>query len=512
MSNDHLNKRLILFALPFIVLVFYVTAGSHFGYTPDDTYIYLQFAKNILHGKGISFNAGEPTYGFTSPLWMFIISLSGVLGTDLYTAAKAIDLFFAGMSILIYYFVAYEVIRETIVSILATLAYSLNIWLLRWAGSGMETSLAVFLMLIAFLFTLRNEYVFATVCAALLALVRPEACLLIVIILLDLYINSHDKQRARKMMIVAASLYVLLLAPWLMYAFMTFGTITPTTVRVKSHVGLDIGDMIQEFWNICKIIGASDGIGLVVMIVSGVLLLRNFSRDGLPFPTNEEKFYVFRVSVLALGWLILIPLLYTIMHVHAVSRYLLLVTPFITILAFTYVFRLLLRSPMNRFAYAGVVLLAGVMITQSQIVYQATVKPGIEAFQVGMEASLVSIGEWLKQNTKPEDVILVWDIGALGYYSDRKICDGAGIASPEMIPYVKAGHTAEEVVTQKLYQSSCDADYIVYRSEEPEAMKKNANLIPLFTKPFYRMGLLNMELRYYTVYKVRKNLKTDRVN
>src|SRR5258706_2673900 len=79
---DRMHRTLLLISLPLIVLLSYGTASLHFPYTPDDTYIYLQFERNATQGNGISFNAGEPTYGVTSPLWMFIIALGGKLGTE----------------------------------------------------------------------------------------------------------------------------------------------------------------------------------------------------------------------------------------------------------------------------------------------------------------------------------------------------------------------------------------------------------------------------------------------
>ncbi|HKW50623.1 MAG TPA: hypothetical protein VJQ53_02725, partial [Candidatus Eisenbacteria bacterium] len=44
------------------------------GYLTDDTFIHLQFAKNLIGGHGFAFNAGEPTYGSTSPLWVLLLA------------------------------------------------------------------------------------------------------------------------------------------------------------------------------------------------------------------------------------------------------------------------------------------------------------------------------------------------------------------------------------------------------------------------------------------------------
>lgn len=490
--------------LPVILLLFYFTASQHFSYTPDDTFIYLQVAKNVVNGDGVAFNAGEPTYVVTSPLWMLIVAAGGKLGIDLYIAAKAIDLFIASMSIILFFFLAFEMIRELIVALLATLAFSMNIWFVRWAGTGMETSLSVFLVIAAFLYTMRNEYLLAATFAAFLTLVRPEAVWLIGLIMLDIYINSNDKRRGIRAMMMSISAFAVIILPWLIYAAMTFGSVVPNTVTAKSGFGFDIGDSVTEIGNIIRIVGASDGVAAITLLGSAVLLVAQFRKNGIPFPVDEEKFYVYRQSVIGIGWILLIPFQYGAMHVQAVSRYLLLITPLIIIFAFAFLFRVVLKSKFNRFAYGAVVILAALIITQSQIVYRTVVHPGIETFQVGMETSLVAIGKWLKVNTRPEENVLVWDIGAIGYYSDRKVCDAAGLATPEMIPYVKAGYTIRELVDQNIYRNLCDPDYIIHRSEKPEELADRPGLIALMSKPFFGMGLLRMDTQYYTLYKVNK--------
>ena len=246
-------QRLLLVVLPVLVLMFYFTASMHFGYTPDDTFIYLQFAKNLIHGNGIAFNAGEPTYGVTSPLWLFMIALGGSLGVDLAVAAKALDLMIASGAVILFYLAAFELVRDMSVAMLATLAFSLHVWLIRWAGSGMESSLSVFLVLAAFLFCLRNEYLLSTIAAALLALVRPEAALFIGFIGADLILNAHDKRWAFRMAAKLAAVYAAILAPWLIYAYRTFGTIVPNTALAKSHDGAGLSRIRDEIWNIGSI-------------------------------------------------------------------------------------------------------------------------------------------------------------------------------------------------------------------------------------------------------------------
>lgn len=497
--------------MPVVVLLFYITVAGHFGYTPDDTYIYLQFAKNILHGNGFAFNAGEPTYGVTSPLWLLIVTVGGRIGADLYTAAKGIDLVFACLSVIAFYFLAFEVIRDFAVALTATMAYSVNAWLLRWAGTGMETSLAVLLALVAIRACLRNEYALAALLAGLLTLVRPEGAVMVALIIADLFINASDRAKAWRTSGVLLAISAALIIPWLAYAQWTFGTIVPNTALAKAGLNFDPADGLSTIAEMARSFGASDALALIVLVASGLILIS--WRKRLPAAGAGEEsmaFYMIRQSFVAIAWLIAIPLLFLLTTVNVVSRYLLIVSPMIVLYAFFYLYHAVLLSRWKRFAYAAVLVFTGLVLLQNQLLYRRVVVPGIEAFEQGMEVSLIPIGKWCKLHTPPQSTIFAQDIGAIGYFSDRKICDGMGLVSPAMLPMIRQASGLRPLMDQQIYRTACSADYIVYRSFQPEDLKGDSTLMPLFSKPFYRMGLSDERINYYTVYMVMDTTHTIR--
>jgi hypothetical protein len=195
-------------------------------------------------------------------------------------------------------------------------------------------------------------------------------------------------------------------------------------------------------------------------------------------------------------------MLYLLRNVTVVSRYMLLVSPFLVLLAFLYLYGVLVRSKLQRFAYAGLIIFTALTVVQSQLTYRLVVAPGVEAFESGMNTSLIPIGRWLKEHTRADEGVLSWDIGAVGYYSDRRICDAAGLVTPGLIPYVRSGVELKQIADERLYAPYCTVNYVVHRAEEPNALAGNPNLVPLFSKPFYRMGLVKMRQDYYTLYQV----------
>jgi len=496
--NDFLTRRAVVVVLPLCVFGFFLTAATHFNYTPDDTYIYLQFARNIVHGNGVAFNAGQPTYGFTGPLWLFIVALGGKFGIDFLFAAKGIDLIFASLAILVFYFLAMEMIRDQGVALLATVAFSVNVWLMRWAGSGMETSLGVLLLLGVILYCLRNEYLVSMVLAGMLTLVRPETCVVTVFIFADMVMNSVDRREAFQNIGRLVLGYAVVVVPWLVYAYATFGTVVPNTARAKSDPHATLADMAMSIWTQMKIVGFSDGLAVVTLIVTVILVVRLMYNNVL----KQERFVVFRQGFVAGAMIMVLPVMYTFSGAMMVSRYLLSVTPLIGLLAFAYLFHYLNNSKFVKWTYSIIIGFTILIVVQNQLGYWKFVKPGIEEFEAGEESCLIPIGKWLKENSPPPDIVLVWDVGAIGYYSERTIRDGFGLVSPEMIPLIHAGLVPDKIMQDRLYQSICKASFIVYRSPVSMRWDKNDDLVPVLTKTFDRMGLAEEHARYYTVYKV----------
>ncbi|MFI5251196.1 MAG: hypothetical protein ACHQQQ_02085 [Bacteroidota bacterium] len=503
MTPDERDKRLAIFVLPVIVLFFYITAALHFSYTPDDTYIYMQFAKNIAHGGGFSFNYGEPTYGITGVLWMMIIASANLFNIDPYIAAKALDLVAACGALTLFYYLTFEIIRDGYVALFATLAFSMNVWFLRWAGTGMETSFAVLLVLTIAWFCIRNEYFLSLFFTALFTLVRPEGWLLVPLIMIDVYINSVDKRRALKLISGFLIVFIALILPWMVYAYHTFGAIFPNTMFAKSNPNFDLVDAGYTFFDFGRTLILSDGVSVIILVFSILFLAMSpKSTDQSDEEREGERFYLFRQSFVPLSWVVLISLLYCLKGVNIISRYLLIVTPFIVIFSYLYFYKIFNQSRWSRYSYVAMMVLSAFIMLQNQVAYNLIVKPGIQVFEQGMDDCLIPIGKWFNRNTPPGTVIFAADVGAIGYYSERPICDAAGLVSPSILEYFRKGYTVERMYQEKLYLQQ-HAGYIVHRSTDMNALNNDPGLTPVFTRVMYQLELAHPQPMYYTVYKVK---------
>lgn len=79
-------KRNVGFWLSVMVIVlvfllgFYDTISK--SWTSDDAFISFRYARNLVEGKGLVYNAGERVEGFSNFLWTMLIALGMELKLD----------------------------------------------------------------------------------------------------------------------------------------------------------------------------------------------------------------------------------------------------------------------------------------------------------------------------------------------------------------------------------------------------------------------------------------------
>lgn len=72
-----------------------------------------------------------------------------------------------------------------------------------------------------------------------------------------------------------------------------------------------------------------------------------------------------------------------------------------------------------------------------------------------IETEMVQTAHWLRDNTPPDAILAVHDIGAVGYFSERRLLDLAGLISPDVIPFIRDETRLAE------YLDAQGADYLV---------------------------------------------------
>lgn len=471
--------------------LFIVLAVLHFEYTPDDTYIYLQYAKKVAAGKGFSFNGTEHSYGTTGPLWALLIAGGRTIGLAPYAVAKSLDLSFAILSILSIYLLASRVLRSATYGLLASILFSMDAWFLRWAGSGMETSFAVFLSIMGVWLSLRNHGLLSGVVFGLLTLTRPEGGLLSVIMISRSFIVRSDRHTTISEQVRPLLAYVCMVFPWLLFSYLHFGTILTNTLHGKSGGLARPGDIVPNLITVLTLLAATQLPAMVAVLIS-------FVKDPASW---KEKYY------LPL-WMVTLSIFYLIDNVQVVSRYLLILTPFLIIAGLAALQHLAKTFSLSTGkVIALIILLVSLTVAENQYIYWTKVKPHLDNFITGSNDCLRPIGRWLRNNTKEDALVFVPDVGMIGFYSDRTICD-AGLVSP-LVGKAFRGTDYDQSMIQGKYNAFLHPEYVIDRSPTPGRLA-SGSMTPLFTLQFPGLGISNTDMRYYTVYKQALNFLVPR--
>lgn len=454
--EDVIRSRWMNFTLRFglvpIILFFYVTASLHFSYTPDDTYIYLQYARNIADGNGFSFNAGEPTYGVTGPLWVLLIAAGTAGGLDPYVVAKTLDLLLGGLSVIVALRLSLEILKDPFYALCASALVATDAWLLRWTGSGLETMLGVLLVLLTFFYVYRTEYGVASLAAALLTLVRPEGGLLFLLIQTDNLINTSNWRLAFRVTLKSVGVYLSVIAPWLIYALLTFGKIIPNTMRAGAFEEYSLDSILSVLRSETSIILATQALALFLLLVGVIGAFRRASLRAV------------WIEVFPLAWPLAFLLFYSILNLQIVPRHLLLISPILAIFGVWGVKKSTefwkLRWQTSLGLLVGLVVISGI---QNQVFYVSKIVPHLDGYVRGMEECFRPMAYEIR---KTGGSVLTPDIGLVGYVSGAKVYDTAGIISPEMKRAFR-GLSYDEGMKQKVYRDVAQPDFIIDRFQRP---------------------------------------------
>lgn len=457
-------------------------------YAPDDTYIYLQYAKNITAGNGFSFNPGEESYGVTSPLWVLILTLPNFVGINAFWFSKFADLLCALLSVYLFYRLASFFFKDDLTRYVATGIFLLNAWFVRWAFTGMETSFAVMLLVWIFLLFYTNKWQLMFFLLGLFYLTRPEGFVLFLVLFVVVLFTLKKKSELQLFSVLK---YLLLTAIpvliFLIYAKISFGTFMPNTALGKSTLTFNITVIVIQLIEISKTLaGASLVEVLLSILFIAVALKKRNSQNTLPL----------------LLWIFSLTILYVVTDADIISRYLLIISPFFIIIG--------LKSLEKLIDKRSIAIIAVYLISvfYSQFIFYKFVKPSTDDFAKGVNECFLPIAEWLSLNTPISSKILVNDVGVIGYYSNRYIIDAAALINRDLVlnREIMSSPLDDRMETHKLLKF-IEADYVIDRdTSETNSVTEfgKYGLLLELTKKFPSLGISDPSPRYYKIYKIIK--------
>jgi hypothetical protein len=461
--------------------------GGGLGWPLDDSWIHLQFARNLAAGRGLSYNPGELVTGSTAPLWTALLALLAYLpGNPLAWAQLAGGLLYLGVVD-----ATWRLARELGLSLgLAALAAGLTLgtgWMVWSALSGMEIPLFALLSLWGMILHLREraadlavargaqearaaegavtrpaEVPLAAAVLALAALARPEGLLLLALALLDrclLFTRGgeqatapagqadatapglqapagrpplpplHWRRPPLAKLAVGGLLAACALAGPLLFYRLAGGSFLPTTYAAK-------GGELRHWLPDMKYVYGVLGVFLRSQPYMTMLCCGGAVRLVARLGSARDR------GLLPGLWLVTLPLVYSTLSpegakvlVGNFGRYYFPLFPVVVVLG-----TLALESAAatlrpgvlaSRFRLPVAALLVGLLLwpTASELVDRA----GFYARNLAdVEGSDVRAARWLAPRLPAGAVLAVIDIGAFKYLLPNRIVDLAGIANPEL--------------------------------------------------------------------------------
>ena len=430
-----------------------VTEGQ--GSVPlDDAWIHFQFARNLARGDGLSFNPGHPTSGSTAPLWSLLLAAAYFLGGRFPWAGILLSALCYAATLLATYLLAKQITRKRWRAWLAGMIVALN-GRMVWAGlSALETCLFTALSLLAIAAHLQDRAAgrYRITTAALFgvaALSRPEGYLLFGLAMLDYvwYLLRHPDsnwiKNLRRLPWLPVLVFVLLVAPYLIFSWRTSGHLLPNTYHAKAVVT----------W-----LPDRDFLSLTAryLILDNPLLL--------PFLILGSLSMLKKAPLLSV-WSAGLPLAYAFMHasLYQHGRYLMPLIPCNAILSMAGLWTASTLAQRRHWRWPG---------TQKQLVALVCLLAMLgTAWRLPVMANQytrnvddinhmhVALGRWVTENTPDQAVLALNDIGAITYISERPVIDLAGLVTPEMIPLLQSGDPQGEDILAFLEQQQ--VEYVI---------------------------------------------------
>ncbi len=116
------------------------------------------------------------------------------------------------------------------------------------------------------------------------------------------------------------------------------------------------------------------------------------------------------------------------------------------------------------------------------------------------------MGTWLERNSPSDAVVAAPDIGAIGYYSDRRVLDLGGLVTPE-INEMRQRIDVERIIEEGLYLRF-EPDYLMDRSVIPErfagAVIGGMRFVPVMRGLVGNLGIRQPDPVHYVLYRLER--------
>lgn len=440
------NIRYIIYAaillLTIGIPVYYISNMAQFlgtnSFPLDDPWIHLTFARNLAKYFSFSYYHNEMvTAGSTSPIYTFLLAAGYFVSQNEFILSWIFGILFFSISGFYFYKLSsFDFPKENLFAIGATLIFLLDKWMNFISVSGMETTMFIFILIAtAYFYRKRNVIPFA-VFLGLILWTRPDGVAFIAALILDYLILSkfskNDKSEVLftkyqliKILIISGGLTLLYFALNLSLS----GSLLPNTYNAKlTYYAPEFRSraefLKQEVWQYF-----TSGAYAYIMagfIIGFIFTLKNIFKGKY----NQNILYIiFILLLIFIYW-------YKLPYAHRFGRYMMPIIPFFILVATSGFREIALMAASfikSKQAVIFILALASIVIlffsvndiAESRKMYADECK---YIYDRQVKAAL-----WINEHSAETDIVATHDVGAIAFYTQRKIIDVAGLVTPELI-------------------------------------------------------------------------------
>jgi hypothetical protein len=321
-------------------------------------------------------------------------------------------------------------------------------------------------------------------------LLRPEFAGIFIITLLFFLITKRNP----RFITFFALQFFSVVALWFAYAWFHFGTVIPNTFKAKAGDNFFNIDPEKLIRNI-KVLIAGNIPEFIILIFIAIIFLFTAKKNKINKPLKSIlTFYNKEEYILIVLWILGFYLFYILKNVTILSRYSLMFVPIIILL--TAVLLSNLKSVLNELQKNIVLsfyLIAIVILNNAVTLY--TVVPSSNNFAKGFQKTFKEISQIIKTDkTVQEKTIALTDVGIVGFFSEAKVYDLAGLVDHHRFNYKNYYD----------YITATKPTYLVLREEADitEVIPQNISYKILYKKRVPGFGINNPEPRTVTLYRL----------
>lgn len=449
-----MNYKAILFSCLFTIafyLVFeFIFANGTMGVPLDDTWIHFQFADNFSKGYFFQFNPGEPTAGTTSPLYVIVLAISGIVFRNYIIASLVVSsVFYIAVCVLIcklalMIFRKFDSLKNSSSNIFtpeqaALITSMLTVFAgrLAWSAlSGMETTMFTFFCIAGAYYYIKNQLngkfnLVPTIFFALASVSRPEGMLLFALYFIDstiTLIGNKEFQKSLVKVLLSLAIFCCLTFPYLIFSYSISGNFFPNTFRGQGGGFNFIPNF--EFLRIAIVFFFRDN------LLTGCLFVLTFGF----YVFNIKKFFKeWKFVNLIFAWTIILPvaLSFFIPNWRHHVRYLIPLIPFVNIAAIFVFINIFGKKYFGRIYDLAILKKKYVMplIIAASLVYYLVYAVALGRNTANINDQQVKLAHWVINNVGRDETIAINDIGAITFLSKNRIVDMAGLVTPELLRY-----------------------------------------------------------------------------